>query len=98
MHPYIVQVIMQYLGVLLLLLIMAHGLFTMIGMKKVIPKFLKGLLTGFGRWIKWGFTQLARGVVWLIRWFVGLIRDGVVAAYRGLRHGRRRRRGRRRRS
>lgn len=60
-----------------LLLLLAHVLLSMLGQKKVIPNLLKGLLTG-----------LLSGLGWIIQWALGGIRDLIVAAFRGIFHGR----------
>lgn len=86
MHPMIQQSVVQMLLALLALMFLAHVLLSILGFKQAIPKLLKGLATGIGR-----------GIVWSIEWIVGLIRDAIFGAGRGLWRGRPRRGGRGRR-
>ena len=82
MHPFIQQSVIQLILALAALLFLAHVMLSILGFKKAVPKFTK-----------WLFTGLGRGLVWFIQWFVGLLRDGIIAFFRGIFRGRPARRG-----
>jgi len=77
------QLVPMVLG-LFLLGFLLHCLLSIVGQKQVMPNLGKRALNGLGHGIAGLLTALGDGVVWFIPWFLGLVRDIIVATARGI--------------